>query len=135
MEQNISLVQARALEQVELDSAADDDYSDMQDIDDVSFINYKINCSILCLVNKNSYQPFRIIFLISCNIFKLQNMNSPREHKVNIEDIEFQMDPDSSNFKTETNHILEDGNLAKSYNYNHTRFWNLFELIFFNMYL
>lgn len=29
---------------------------------------------------------------------------------MNIEDIEFQMDPDS-NFKTETNHILEDGNL------------------------
>lgn len=29
---------------------------------------------------------------------------------MNIEDIEFQMDPDSSNFKTETNHILEDGN-------------------------
>jgi len=28
---------------------------------------------------------------------------------VNIEDIEFQIDPDS-NFKTETNHILEDGN-------------------------
>lgn len=40
-------------------------------------------------------------------------MNSPREHKVNIEDIEFQMDPDSSNFKTETNHILEDGNNLK----------------------
>lgn len=36
-------------------------------------------------------------------------MNSPREHKVNIEDIEFQMDPDS-NFKIETHHILEDGN-------------------------
>lgn len=69
VEQNISLVQARALEQVEIDSAADDDYSDMQDVDD--------------------------------------NLNSPREHKVNIEDIEFQMDPDS-NFKTETNHILED---------------------------
>lgn len=32
---------------------------------------------------------------------------------MNIEDIEFQMDPDSSNFKTETNHILEDGNLHK----------------------
>lgn len=40
-------------------------------------------------------------------------MNSPREHKVNIEDIEFQIDPDSSNFKTETNHILEDGNNLK----------------------
>ncbi|XP_060863239.1 transcription initiation factor TFIID subunit 1 [Metopolophium dirhodum] len=69
VEQNISLVQARALEQVEMDSAAEDDYSDMQDVED--------------------------------------NLNSPREHKVNIEDIEFQMDPDS-NFKTETNHILED---------------------------
>lgn len=32
---------------------------------------------------------------------------------MNIEDIEFQMDPDCSNFKTETNHILEDGNLHK----------------------
>lgn len=31
---------------------------------------------------------------------------------MNIEDIEFQMDPDS-NFKTETNHILEDGKLLK----------------------
>ncbi|XP_025197408.1 transcription initiation factor TFIID subunit 1 [Melanaphis sacchari] len=69
VEQNISLVQARALEQVDMDSAAEDDYSDMQDVED--------------------------------------NLNSPREHKVNIEDIEFQMDPDS-NFKTETNHILED---------------------------
>lgn len=69
VEQNISLVQARALEQVEMDSAAEDDYADMQDVED--------------------------------------NLNSPREHKVNIEDIEFQMDPDS-NFKTETNHILED---------------------------
>lgn len=29
---------------------------------------------------------------------------------MNIEDIEFQMDPDNSDFKTETNHILEDGN-------------------------
>lgn len=47
MEQNISLVQARALEQVELDSAADDDYSDMQDIDDVSFIKYKIDYLVL----------------------------------------------------------------------------------------
>jgi len=39
---------------------------------------------------------------------------------VNIEDIEFQMDPDS-NFKTETNHILEDGNFyinTKIYNYH-----------------
>ncbi|VVC39968.1 Bromodomain, conserved site,TAFII-230 TBP-binding,Transcription initiation factor TFIID subunit 1 [Cinara cedri] len=71
VEQNISIVQARALEQVEIDdSAAEDDYADMQDVED--------------------------------------NLNSPREHKVNIEDIEFQMDPDSNNFKTETNHILED---------------------------
>jgi len=35
VEQNISLVQARALEQVEMDSAAEDDYSDMQDVEDV----------------------------------------------------------------------------------------------------
>lgn len=38
MEQNISLVQARALEQVDIDSAADDDYSDMQDVEDVSYV-------------------------------------------------------------------------------------------------
>lgn len=38
MEQNISLVQARALEQVDIDSAADDDYSDMQDVEDVSHV-------------------------------------------------------------------------------------------------
>lgn len=38
VEQNISIVQARALEQVEIDSAADDDYSDMQDVEDVSFM-------------------------------------------------------------------------------------------------
>lgn len=45
MEQNISLVQARALEQVEIDSAADDDYADMQDVDDVSFEYFvKIIC-------------------------------------------------------------------------------------------
>jgi len=51
---------------------------------------------------------------LTCEIIKniFQNLNSPREHKVNIEDIEFQMDPDS-NFKTETNHILEDGKLLK----------------------
>lgn len=39
MEQNISLVQARALEQVDIDSAADDDYGDMQeDMEDVSYV-------------------------------------------------------------------------------------------------
>lgn len=48
MEQNISLVQARALEQVEIDSAADDDYADMQDVEDVSYLNveYKISFAI-----------------------------------------------------------------------------------------
>lgn len=35
VEQNISLVQARALEQVDMDSAAEDDYADMQDVEDV----------------------------------------------------------------------------------------------------
>lgn len=39
MEQNISLVQARALEQVDMDSAAEDDYADMQDVEDVCYIN------------------------------------------------------------------------------------------------
>jgi len=38
VEQNISLVQARALEQVEMDSAAEDDYADMQDVEDVCYI-------------------------------------------------------------------------------------------------
>ncbi|XP_050421868.1 transcription initiation factor TFIID subunit 1-like [Adelges cooleyi] len=68
LEKNISLVQARALEQVEIDSVADDDYADMQDVED--------------------------------------SLNSPQEHKVNIEDIEFQMEPESS-FK-QNHHILED---------------------------
>jgi hypothetical protein len=39
VEQNISLVQARALEQVDMDSAAEDDYADMQDVEDVCYIN------------------------------------------------------------------------------------------------
>jgi len=48
VEQNISLVQARALEQVEMDSAAEDDYSDMQDVEDVCFIIVLFSTCILC---------------------------------------------------------------------------------------
>lgn len=52
MEQNISLVQARALEQVEMDSAAEDDYSDMQDVEDVCFVTLLFStylCKSKCL--------------------------------------------------------------------------------------
>lgn len=59
VEQNISLVQARALEQVEMDSAAEDDYSDMQDVEDVcsvtvifSALIYKTKFFVLLILNK-----------------------------------------------------------------------------------
>jgi hypothetical protein len=48
VEQNISLVQARALEQVDIDSAADDDYGDMQeDMEDVSYFKVIITLNKL----------------------------------------------------------------------------------------
>lgn len=62
MEKNISIVQARALEQVDIDSAADDDYGDMQDdMEDVSYVR-KIN--ILC---KTTHTIFDINLLLQTN--------------------------------------------------------------------
>jgi len=67
VEQNISLVQARALEQVEMDSAAEDDYSDMQDVEDVcsvallfsTYIIYKTKFFVLFILNN---------FLLTCEV-------------------------------------------------------------------
>lgn len=66
VEQNISLVQARALEQVEMDSAAEDDYSDMQDVEDVCSVSLlfstyicKTKCFVLFILNN---------FLLTCEV-------------------------------------------------------------------
>lgn len=74
MEQNISLVQARALEQVDIDSAADDDYSDMQDVEDVSYatqINNYLLVTVFILI-KQKFILFSHSFIFSCGLKKFK---------------------------------------------------------------
>ncbi|VVC24131.1 Bromodomain, conserved site,Transcription initiation factor TFIID subunit 1, domain of unknown [Cinara cedri] len=67
VEENISMVQTRALEQVEIDCVTE---NDMQDVE--------------------------------------ENLNLPSKYKVNIEDIEQQMNPGSSSLKTGIHNVLEE---------------------------